>query len=290
MSFFQGLLKRSFICKINVKTVIPGLLCPDLVVISLLKSLSLAHSTYKVILVFFFSLFIFTGGQVLGQQVIVKGTVFNMYRTRPLDGVSVISNSGRGTTTDSNGNYSIQVPTEDSIYFSYLGRATAKYAVSAINTYSSFDIALHVDPLELKEVRVMPQNYRMDSLQNRKDYEKIFNFKKPGFKITDPTTNGGLGAGVDLDELINVFRFQRTKRIKAFQHRLVDEEQDKFVDHRFSKYIVKRTTHLNNEELDTFMIKYRPSYDFCKRSSDYDFLEYIKLAYKQYKQDRKETP
>jgi hypothetical protein len=279
------------ICKINVKTGIPGLICPVLVVISLLKLLSLSHFTHKIILVLFVSLSIFTGGQVLGQQVVtVKGTVFNMYRTRPLDGVSVISAAGRGTATDSNGNYSIQVPTDDSIYFSYLGRATAKYAVSAINTYSSFDIALHVDPLELKEVRVMPQNYRMDSLQNRKDYAKIFDFKKPGFKITSPSTNGGLGAGVDLDELINVFRFQRTKRIQAFQHRLVDEEQDKFVDHRFSKYIVKKTTHLNNEELDTFMIKYRPSYDFCKRSSDYDFLEYIKLAFRQYKQDRKETP
>jgi len=249
----------------------------------------LSHSTHKIILVFFL-LSIFTGGQVWGQQVTVRGTVYNMYRTRPLDAVSVISTSGRGTTTDSNGNYTIQVPKEDSIYFSYLGRATAKYAVSAINTFSSFDIALHVDPLELKEVRVMPQNYRMDSLQNRKDYERYFDFKKPGFKITSPTTNGGLGAGVDLDELINVFRFQRTKRLQAFQHRLVDEEQDKFVDHRFSKYIVKRTIHLNGDELDSFMVKYRPSYEFCKRSTDYDFLDYIKLAYSQYKKDRKETP
>jgi hypothetical protein len=249
----------------------------------------LAHFTHKIILVFFL-LPMFARGQVRGQQVTVRGTVYNMYRTRPLDGVSVISNSGRGTATDSNGNYSIQVPVEDSIYFSYLGRATAKYAVNTINTFSGFDIALHVDPLELKEVRVMPQNYRNDSLQNRKDYAKIFDFKKPGFKITSPTTNGGLGAGIDLDELINVFRFQRTKRIQAFQHRLVDEEQDKFVDHRFSKYIVKKTTHLDNEELDTFMVRYRPSYEFCKRSTDYDFLDYIKLAYVQYKKDRKETP
>jgi len=250
----------------------------------------LSHSTHKIILVFFLSLSIFTCGQVLGQEVTIKGTVFNMYRTRPLDGVSVISTSGRGTATDSNGNYSIQVNREDSIYFSYLGRATAKYAVSGLNASSSFDIALHVDPLELKEVKVMPQNYRMDSLQNRKDYEKYFDFKKPGFKITSPTTNGGLGAGVDLDELINVFRFQRTKRMVAFQKRLVEEEQDKFVDHRFSKYVVKKTTRLNGDELDSFMVKYRPSYEFCKRATDYDFLDYIKLAYQQYKKDRKENP
>jgi hypothetical protein len=205
-----------------------------------------------------------------------------MYRTRPLDAVSVICTSGRGTTTDSNGNYTITVNPDDSIYFSYLGRATAKYPVTGINTFTNFDIALHVDPLELKEIRVMPPNYHMDSVQNRRDYAKTFDFRKPGFKLTSPES-GGLGVGVDLDELINVFRFNRTRRILAFQHRLEDEERDKFIDHRFSHYIVKKVTRLNNEELDSFMVRFRPSYDFCRFASDYDFLDYIKLAYQQYR-------
>jgi hypothetical protein len=208
-----------------------------------------------------------------------------MYRTRPLDAVSVVSTSGRGTTTDSNGNYMITVRSEDSIYFSYLGRSTVKYPVSTINTLSSFDIALHVDPVELKEVRVMPRNYRMDSLQNRRDYAKAFDFKKPGFKITDPSS--GAGVGVDLDELINLLRVNRTRRNLAFQRRLEEEEKDKFIDHRFSRYTVKKITHLDNEELDSFMLKYRPSFLFCELATDYDFLEYIKLAYQQYKKEGK---
>jgi hypothetical protein len=213
-----------------------------------------------------------------------------MYRTRPLDGVSVITGAGRGTTTDSNGNYTVVVQLTDSIYFSYLGRSTAKFPVSTMNYSAAFDIALHVDATELKEVKVMPRNYHMDSLQNRKDYEKIFDFKKPGFKISDGTTGLGLGAGVDLDELINVFRFQRTHRLLAFQHRLVDEEQDKFVDHRFSPSLVMKVTHLKDAELDTFMTRYRPSYEFTKRATDYDFYDYIKLAYREYQKDRKERP
>src|ERR1700735_4215102 len=178
-----------------------------------------------------------------------------MYRTRPLDAVSVICTSGRGTITDSNGNYTITVRPGDSIYFSYLGRATVKYPVSEINTLSDFDIALHVDPLELKEVRVMPQNYHMDSVQNRRDYAKAFDFKKPTFKLTSPSSGNGPGVGVDLDELIDMFRFDRTRRALAFQRRLVDEEHDKFIDHRFSRYIVKKITRLDNEELDSFMVK-----------------------------------
>jgi hypothetical protein len=229
-------------------------------------------------------LFLGAGG-VWGQQLTVKGTVYNMYRTRPLDAVSVICTSGRGTITDSNGNYTITVNPDDSIYFSYLGRSTAKYPVTGINTFTNFDIALHVDPIELKEVRVMPPNYHMDSVQNRRDYAKTFDFKKPGFKLTSPSS--GAGVGVDLDELINVFRVNRTRRILAFQRRLVEEEEEKFIDHRFSHYIVKKITHLNNEELDTFMVRFRPSYDFCRFASDYDFLDYIKLAYQQYRRTGK---
>jgi hypothetical protein len=213
-----------------------------------------------------------------------------MYRTKPLEAVSVQSTSGRGTTTDSNGNYSILAQPADSLWFSYLGKATAKYPVSQLNYASAFDVALHVDPTVLKEVRVMPRNYHMDSLQNRQDYAKIFNFKKPGIKISDGTTGVGLGAGFDLDELINVFRFQRTHRLLAFQRRLVDEEQDKYVDHRFAPSIVMKVTHLKDEELDTFMVRYRPSYEFCQRSTDYDFYEYIKLAFREYQKDRKERP
>ena len=230
------------------------------------------------------------GGEAWGQQVSLHGTVYNMYRTRPLEGVSVLAASGKGTTTDSNGNYFIVVPYEDSVSFSYLGRATQMFPVKDINASTGFDIALHVDPLELKEVRVMPRNYHMDSLQNRKDYAKVFDFRKPGFKLTSPTTNGGLGAGVDLDELINVFRRQRTRRMLAFQGRLIDEEKEKFVDHRFTEYVVKKITRLEGEELDSFMVRYRPSYEFCVKATDYDFFDYIKIAFKQYKADRKDTP
>jgi hypothetical protein len=255
------------------------------------KSNALTSFTQKILPFLLLSFLVLTVVTVRAQeQVAVHGAVFNMYKTKPLEGVSVICTSGKGTTTDANGNYYIVVGAGDSLSFSYLGRETAKFAVSAIRNQPSFDIALHVDPVELKEVRVIPRNYTMDSIQNRKDYEKIFNYKKPGFKITDPTTNGGLAAGVDLDALINIFRFQKKRQTLAFQRRLVEEEQDKSVDHRFNRGLVKKITKLDSMELDTFMVRYRPSYSFSSHASDYDFYEYIKLAYKQYMSDRKDRP
>lgn len=211
-----------------------------------------------------------------------------MYRTRPLDAVSVLSTSGRGTTTDSNGNYVITVPPKDSIWFSYLGRATAKFAVANINYFSGFDIALHVDPVELKEVRVMPRDYKADSMQNRQDYAKIFNYHKPGFTLNDGS--GGLGPGVDLNSLIEMLNRREIHRKLAFQQRLVEDEHDKYVDHRFNRSIILRITRLQGDELDSFMVRYRPSYEFCVRATDYDLFDYIKLAFGEYQRDRKDRP
>jgi hypothetical protein len=265
---------------------------PFLVVISQLQTKfdHLSFSTRRLALLIILSISVAAGGSAWGQ-VTIHGTVYNMYRTRPLDRVSVISASGRGTVTDSAGNYQITVPYDDSISFSYLGRATAMYPVKGINSLNSFDIALHVDPIELKEVRVMPRSYHNDSLQNRKDYEKYFDFRKPNpFKLSDGSAGLGMGAGFDLDQIIRYFQFDRTKRLLAFQRRLEEDEQDKYIDHRFNPSIVLKVTHLQGDELDSFMVKYRPSYTFCIRATDYDLLEYTKLAFTEYQKDRKDSP
>ncbi len=232
---------------------------------------------YKAILfivpAFFFSLC----ATPLRAQVKISGTVFDMTRTLVLPGVSVLSTSGIGTSTDSNGNYSIEVSERDSIWFSYLNKPTPKFAVSNIVNQNAFDISLHVPVTELKEVRVVPRNYKMDSLQNRLDYAKGFNYKKPGIKLADPP--GGFGVGLDLDEIIGMFNFARNRRMAAFRQRLIREEEDKAIDHRFTRGLVKKLTGLDDLALDDFMKRYRPSYQFAMTSTDYEFGEYIKLAY-----------
>ncbi len=230
---------------------------------------------------FFSGILIFLALQASGQEVVIRGTVFNMYKTSPLEAVSVLSNSGRGTITDSNGNYAIRVDYSDSLSFSYLGKSTQKFAVSEMNLTTGFDIALHVNVTTLSEVRIAPRNYHMDSLQNRMDYERSFDYHKPGLTLTSPES--GSGVGLDLDAIINMFKFRQIRRALAFQRRLIQDEEDKFIDHRFTRSIVKKITRLDGKELDSFMLAYRPSYEFTRTSSDYDFYDYIKLAYGEYR-------
>ena len=214
-------------------------------------------------------------------QVIIRGKVFDITKTQPLSGVSVLSTSGTGTATDSTGSYTILVNETDSIWFSYLNKPTPKFAVSAINAFIGFDIALHVPVTELKEVKIVPRNYKRDSIQNRLDYAKAFDFHKPGISLSNPNS-GAFGVGLDLDAFINMFNFRRNKRMAHFRDRLEQEEKDKFIDHRFTKALVKKITQLTGEEQEDFMKKYRPSLEFTSTSTDYEFAEYIKLAWQEY--------
>src|SRR3984893_2201832 len=172
------------------------------------------------------------------SQVKVSGTVYDVSRLRPIESVSVLSTSGHGTVTDSLGHYTLSVKETDSIYFSFLNKPTAKFPVKAIPNIFQFDISLHVPVTDLPVVKVQLPNYHRDSLQNRRDYEKVFNYRKPGIGLT--TSPGGAGVGLDLDEFINIFRFRHNKRMLAFQHRLEQEEQDKFIEHRFTKATVRK--------------------------------------------------
>jgi hypothetical protein len=220
-----------------------------------------------------------TGFSASAQTYKIRGTVYDSSRNYPMEAVTVLSTSGRGTQTNADGYYEIEVEEKDSIWFSYLNKPTVKFPVLKIINPFEFDISLQVNVPVLKEVKIRPKNYKFDSLQNRTDYAKIFNYQKPKLK---PTING-MGVGFDLDEIINMFRFRRNRSIASFQKRLLEEEQEKSVDHRFNKALVRRLTLLDGNELDSFMLVFRPSYIFTKLAGDYEFLQYIKTALYRFK-------
>ncbi|MBM3431636.1 MAG: carboxypeptidase-like regulatory domain-containing protein [Bacteroidetes bacterium] len=214
---------------------------------------------------------------LLAQEYTVKGYVLDSSRNYPMEAVSVLTSTGKGTITNTDGFYEIRVLENDSIWFSYLGKSTQKFPVLRIANPLQFDVSLQVNVPILREVKIRPRNYRQDSIQNRQDYAKIFDFQKP--RITTVTPQYGMGMGFDLQELINIFRFRRNRSMLAFQERLLLEEEDKYVDSRLNKALVRRLTLLEPPILDSFMRLFRPSYDFTKSADDYQFRLYIKQAH-----------
>jgi hypothetical protein len=215
-------------------------------------------------------------------QLKLRGTVYDSSRTYPLEAVSVMSTAGTGTVTSGSGSYEITVNEKDSVWFSYLGKPTIKFPVKKITDLGHFDISLKVPVKPLKEIVIKPRNYKQDSIQNRIDYAKAFNFRRPN--LESMTSIGPMGAGIDIDELIRVFQFRKNRSMDRFRQRLIQEEQDKFIDHKFTKLLVRRLTGFGNEDLEKFMKVFRPTYEFTLLSSDYDFQAYIKEAARLYRE------
>ena len=216
----------------------------------------------------------------------VSGIVYDISQKVPLEAVSVMSTSGFGTVSDSLGRFSIVVNERDSIWFSYLNKPTPKYPVLRIANRDRFEIALHVQTTELKEVRFMPRNYRMDSLQNRQDYARAFDFRKPGISSSlTPGPSGG--AGMDLDAFINMFSFQKNRRMLNFQRRLLLEEEERYIDYRFNRALIIRLTKLRGAALDSFITRYRPDVEFVRNATDYELQEYIKNCFVHYQKYRR---
>lgn len=220
---------------------------------------------------------------VFCQLTTVSGTVFDITKRTPVESVSVLSTSGKGTVTDSLGRYSLSLNETDSLYFSYLNKSTPGYSVKDIQNPGAFDISIQRKIKELPGVFVKQRNYRLDSLQNRSDYEKIFDYTKPGIKTSMNSSGVNPMAGLDLDEFINMFKFKKNKRMLAFKRRLQQQEKEKYINHRFNKGLVRKLTGLQSPRIDSFMVEYRPTYDMVIQFNDLEFGQFIVEAYKYYK-------
>jgi len=209
-------------------------------------------------------------------QVTVSGNVYDISKLYAVPGVQVSSTSGSSDVTDSTGSYQINVSKTDSIIFTYNGKSTIKFPVKDIKNYSSFDISLHAQVKQkyklLNPVTVYTNTYKFDSIENRNEYAKIFGDEKPGIHSTyDP----GGAAGLDLDALIGMFQFRKNKEQLAFKNRLLQEEEDRYVDYRFSSRAITRITGLTGDSLEVYKKMYRPDYYFVAHSTLTQFYQYI---------------
>ena len=211
------------------------------------------------------------------SQLTVSGTVYDSTKLIPVRDVLVKSSNGTTAITDSLGHYTIVSTDKDSLTFIYQNKPTAKFAVKQIPNIGNFDISLYIRLAAkfrtLKEVKVYAKNFKQDSIENREQYAKIFNYQRPGISSSTDAYSGA--AGMDLDELINVFRFKRNRQLKKMQERLMEQEQENYINYRFNKNSVRRITRLDGKDLDIFMKEYRPDFEFTQNSSLVDFYQYI---------------
>lgn len=211
----------------------------------------------------FFVFLLFICLNTNAQVITISGVVYDISGHQPIESVIVNSSNGR-TITDSLGRYVINAKPKDSLWFSLFGKNSPKFPIDTVTDPRNFNVMIHVSGYDLPEVKVRNSYYKLDSIQNRIDYAKYFNYQAPGIKLSNNQQlfgPAGLTLGFDLDAIINMFSFHKNRNLQYLQNRLLTQEHDKYIDYRFTKRFVQKLTHLEGESLEKFMIYSRPSYE-----------------------------
>jgi len=241
---------------------------------------------YISILILVFSFFFLSSAK--GQMKTISGIVYDISGRRPVESVLVFSKYSR-TQTDSLGRYLITLQSKDSLSFSLFGKSTKQFSIDDIEDPTNFNIMIHVAGVDLPEVTVRNSYYRYDSIQNRMDYAKYFNYEPPGLKLSNQQNffgNGGVTIGFDVNEIINMFRFKRNRNLQFLQNRLLSQEQDKYINYRFTKRFVQKLTKLDGPRLELFMEYCKPSYPTLALLNDLELGYYIQQKLIQFNQGR----
>lgn len=221
-------------------------------------------------------------GQRLAGRVIDKNT------GQPVNGATV--SLGKVTAfTDLSGGFSITASAgDDSVKVTHWGYKTYTAALSRM--IATVVIMLEPADIKLKEVVIRSdrrQSFKQDSIDNRVNYAKQFNYTGP--KVMDAftgNTNRQPGELISINPVLLIAALTKKSTPEYKFHKiLLRDEQSEYISQKFNRGIVSKITGLKGDTLATFVVNYRPTYPFAKKATDYDMEVYIKARYKEFKKD-----
>lgn len=210
-------------------------------------------------------------------QELLTGKVYEKTTDSVLAGVSVFNTKTRETVrTAKDGSYSIAAAEDHKIIFSMAGFGSDTVVVAFHMLRVPQDITLSIRSITLKGVTVTG-SYSADSFARRNSYRNIYD------SLTGITGNNRPtdGFGISISPLSYFSR--KAKRQRELKKRLIKDEQDAYIDHSFPVEWVKRLTGLQGDSLNLFMYRYRPSYEFCRKTDRMGMLVYINDKLKEFR-------
>jgi len=160
--------------------------------------------------------------------------------------------------------------------------------VAAGKTIEFVTISLEPKINNLDEVTIYgSKSFKKDSLANRADFQKQFNYKGP--RVIDAFTGGGNyvpGQLISINVLLLVEALTKKSTPEyKFNKVLIRDEHEQYVDEHFNRGVVSRVTTLQGDTLSAFLVQYRPTYEFVLKTTVYDMEVYIKDCYKHFEKD-----
>jgi len=203
----------------------------------------------------------------------LSGKIIKKASAEVLTGVTIVNLHGRRyTTSDSAGSFAISASPGDTVIFSSAGYLSDTAFVASYMFSENYLVPLTPNITALPAFDVMEMDkYREDSVKRREEYAWLLNAKHPVKLMNEKRANDQ--PGLNFSPL--GYFSKREKQKRRLKRRLQQEEEDYYVDYKFSPARVGLVTGLKGDSLRTFMLRYRPGYEFCRNANNQDFFLYI---------------
>jgi len=192
-------------------------------------------------------------------QGLLKGAVYESGTTNKMADVFIRdANTKQLTITDKQGNFSIRTETGHILIFDCPGYVSDTLYVVDLTQKK---VMMQTQTIALREVSISSTRANFDP---HKEYPEIY--QKSKVYVLSPTTWFGKDA-------------KDARRLKKyFEH----EEQERRIDQVFNRAYVGSIVPLKGQELESFMMMYRPTYAFVIGNSTQSIAIYINDSYKKY--------
>lgn len=246
------------------------------------------------LLIFFISL----SNLVFSQH--LTGLVIDEATKKPIRNARVVTSSNDTYTTSTGSFILSNFQSGDTITVSHQGYEVYRIQHSNRSITDTLIILLKNSSIVLEEVRINGiRNYRMDSLNKRKEYAHFFDYKAPKLKdiFITKSPNGSTQyspfqnstSSLVSVNLLSVFALLSKNKAPTskIQKQLIKDEEYNYVNNRFSKEKVQSLTALKGDSLQNFMNEYRPSIQEVKQMTDYQLILYIKKSHETFNKSYK---
>ena len=216
-------------------------------------------------------------GFAFAQQVLdIKGIVFKKSSSERISQALVTDlKSQTLMMSDELGGFSIKASVGDTLLITRSNYTPQKIVISG-----NSDLIVYMQPvIELNQVTIREKSQKQELNDVMKEYksEGIYNDGKslPFWQFVNSPLTG----------LYNLFG-KTPAQARHFAEFAKGEQEANVVDKKYTKELVKSITNLQDDELDKFMVTYRPSYEDMKEWNDYQLIQYIKKEFAYYEKNK----
>jgi hypothetical protein len=198
-------------------------------------------------------------------QLKMEGILKDIANDEPIERVNIRNiNTGFTTTTAKDGKFDLEVKKNELIEITHISYETIRIRIKDEKNILFYNLVMRPQTIKLMEIIVKEKNksYKADSLRTYETYKLIL--EKPGTDEMSAST-------APMANMSKKFREEQ-----EFKENYAKWERQKYVDYMFNEKQIGKWTSLRGDSLQLFISTYKPSYEFIRKTNDYQYLLYIK--------------